>query len=121
MSRTLWANRNPDWKDREGKPIYDRRAKVRIWTAKLQAEFFPTRKPSPTESVKLSAAVCLVIDLCQAHASFGATQALPKNYLTKFNALQRILQSFKPKTTRGKKATAKDSGPSLAAILGDEV
>ena len=120
MSRTKWASRDPDWKDSDGLPVYDRKARVRIWSEKLKAEFFPARKPTQTQRLQIAAAVVLILELSEAHEGFTSGQPLPKNYLAQFNTLQRLLESFRPKAPRGKKAPAKDSGMGLAAILGGE-
>ncbi len=119
MSRTRWANRDPDFKDHNtGKPIYDRKARVRIWSEKIRAEFFPTRKPTQSERLRIASAVCLALSLSEIHESFQAGKPLPKDYLPKLNTLQRLLESFRPKAPRGKggKAAPKDS-LGLAAIL----
>jgi hypothetical protein len=118
VSRTKWENRDPDYCDLEGKPIYDRRARVAIWTAKLKADFFPARKPTHAQRLQIAAAVCLILDLSAAHEGFTSGKALPKDYLPKLNALRAILAGFRPKAPKGK-AVPKDS-PSLAAILGGD-
>jgi hypothetical protein len=115
VSRTKWANRDPEWKDREGKPVYDRRAKVRIWSEKIRADYFPSRKPTHSQRLQIAAAVCLILDLSAAHEGFQAGKPLPKDYLPKLNALRAILASFRPKAPKGK-SIAK-AAPSLAAIL----
>ncbi len=121
MGRLKWSERNPDWKDREGKPLYDKRAKVKIWSEKLKAEFFPGRKPTQSQRLQIAAAVCLALDLSEAHANFQASKPLPKNYLQILASLQRILDSFRGKAPRNKKTAAKNSGGlGLAAILGGE-
>jgi hypothetical protein len=116
VSRTKWANRDPDYVDLEGKPIYDRRAKVRIWSEKIRADYFSARKPTQTQRLQIAAAVCLILELSAAHEGFLSGQPLPKDYLPKLNALRAILAGFRPKAPKGK--VVKDSGPSLAAILG---
>jgi hypothetical protein len=113
----LWANRDPDYSDLEGKPIYDRRARVHIWTAKLRADYFPARKPTHTQRLQIAAAVVLILDLSAVHEGFTSGKALPKDYLPKLNALRAILAGFRPKAPKGK-TVPKDS-PSLAAILGE--
>jgi hypothetical protein len=121
VSRTKWENRDPDYLDpHTGKPIYDRRAKVGIWTAKLKADFFPARKPTHTQRLQIAAAVCLILDLSAAHEGFTSGKPLPKDYLPKLNALKSILASFRPKAPRKTGQAAKDSGLGLAAILGGE-
>lgn len=121
MSRTQWANRDPEWKDREGQPLYNRRAKVRIWSEKLKAEFFTSRKPTQTERLQIAAAVCLILDLAEAHEGFQALNPLPKNYIQKFKTLERILEGFRPKAPRKTGKAVNESGLGLAAILGEEV
>ncbi len=120
MSRTRWKDRDPDFKDHNtGKPIYDRKARVRIWSEKIRAEYFSTRKPTYTQRLQIAAAVCLILDLSAAHESFQAGKPLPKNYLPTLNALRAILAGFRPKAPR--KATQQadpDKGLGLAAILG---
>lgn len=120
MSRTRWKDRDPEWKDpNTGKPIYGRRERVRIWSEKLKAEYFPARKPTQTQRLKIAAAVVLILELSAAHESFLSGQPIPKDYLPKLNALRAILVGFRPKAPKGK-TVPKDS-PSLAAILGGEV
>ena len=119
MSRTRWSQRDPEWKDpNTGLPIYDRRARVRIWAEKLKAEYFPTRKPTQTQRLQIAAAVVLILELSAAHESFLSGQPIPKDYLPKLHALRAILVGFRPKAPKGK-TVPKDS-PSLAAILGGE-
>ena len=118
MGRTRWSQRDPDYLDREGKPVYDRKAKVRIWSEKLKAEYFPTRKPTQTQRLQIAAAVVLILELSAAHESFLSGQPIPKDYLPKLHALRHILAGFRTKAPKGK--TVKNSGPSLAAILGGE-
>lgn len=121
MGRLKWSERNPDFLKPDGTPLYDRAAKVRIWSEKLKAEFFPTRKPTQTERLKIAAAVVLALDLSTAHEGFRASKPLPKNYLQILASLQRLLEGFRGKAPRRKKAAAKDSGGlGLAAILGGE-
>ena len=117
MGRLKWSERNPDYQNPDGKPVYDRKAKVYIWTAKLKAEYFSTRKPTQTQRLQIAAAVVLILELSEAHEGFTSGQPLPKNYLAQFNTLQRLLESFRPKAPRGKKTPAPDSGMGLAAIL----
>jgi hypothetical protein len=120
VSRTKWANRDPDYLDREGKPVYDRRAKVRIWSEKLKADYFSARKPTQTQRLQIAAAVVLILELSTAHESFLSGQPLPKDYLPKLHALRHILAGWKPKAPKGKavpKAT-----PGLAELIsGGEV
>jgi hypothetical protein len=137
MGRLKLSERNPDFRKPDGTLLYDRRERFRIWKAKILSEFFSDRKPSHTQQLQLSAAVVLILSLSENLDPSGEISAgrslsrrpknnqendhlkneLPKNFLTKFNTLQRILAGFKPQSTRSKKA-AKDAGPSLAAILG---
>ena len=119
MSRTRWSQRDPEWKDpNTGLPIYDRRARVRIWSEKIRAEYFPARKPTQSERLKIAAAVCLILELSAAHESFQAGGSLPRSYLAQFNALQRLLEGFRPKAPRGKTGqAANDSGLGLAELL----
>lgn len=118
MSRTKWASHDPDYLGRDGLPVYDRKARVRIWSEKLKAEFFPARKPTQTQRLSIAAAVVLILELSAAHEGFTSGKGLPKDYLPKLNALKSILAGFRPKAPKGK--TVKNSGPSLAAILGGE-
>jgi len=118
VGRLKWSERNPDYLKPDGTPVYDRRARVRIWSEKLKAEYFSTRKPSRVQRVQIAAAVCLILEISAAHESFQAGGSLPRSYLAQFNTLQRLLDSFRPKAPKGK--VVKDSGPSLAAILGGE-
>jgi hypothetical protein len=119
VSRTRWGQRDPDYLGRDGLPVYDRKAKVRIWSEKLKAEFFPARKPTQTQRLQIAAAVVLILELSAAHESFLSGQPLPKDYLPKLNALRAILVGFRPKAPKGK--TIPKATPRLAAILGGEV
>jgi hypothetical protein len=118
VGRLKWSERNPDYQNPDGTPVYDRRAKVHIWTAKLKAEYFSARKPTQTQRLQIAAAVVLILELSAAHESFLSGQPLPKDYLPKLHALRHILAGWKPKAAKGK--TAPKDSPSLAAILGGE-
>ena len=120
MSRTRWSQRDPDYLDRDGLPVYDRKARVRIWSEKIRAEYFPARKPTQTQRVQIAAAVVLILELSAAHESFQAGGSLPRSYLPQLNALKSILAGFRPKAPKGKSQAAKDAGMGLAAILGGE-
>ena len=121
MSRTKWAQRDPDWTDSNGLPVYDRKAKVRIWSEKIRAEFFPARKPTQTQRLQIASAICLILELSAANQGFTSGLSLPKDYLPKLNALKSILAGFRPKAPKTKTGqAAKDSGLGLAAILGGE-
>lgn len=121
MGRLKWSERNPDYLDSDGLPVYDRKAKVRIWSEKIRAEYFPARKPTQTQRLQIAAAVVLILELSYAHEGFTSGQSLPKDYLPKLHALRHILAGFRPKTPRGKTGqAAKDAGMGLAAILGGE-
>ena len=118
MGRTRWASRDPDWIDSNGLPVYDRKARVRIWSEKLKAEYFSARKPTQTQRLQIAAAVVLILELSAAHECFLSGQPLPKDYLPKLHALRHILAGWKPKAPKGK--TVPKHSPSLAAILGGE-
>jgi hypothetical protein len=122
VSRTRWSQRDPEWKDSNtGLPIYDRRARVHIWTAKLQAEYFPARKPTQIQRLQIAAAVVLILELSAAHEGFISGKPIPKDYLPKLHALRHILVGFRPKAPKTKTGqAAKDAGMGLAAILGGE-
>jgi hypothetical protein len=118
VGRTRWSQRDPDYQNPDGTPVYDRRAKVRIWSEKLKAEYFSARKPTQTQRLQIAAAVVLILELSAAHESFLSGQPLPKDYLPKLHALRHILAGFRPKAPKGK--TIPKATPGLAAILGGE-
>jgi hypothetical protein len=127
MARLKLSQRNPDYQKPDGTLLYSREERLKIWQAKLLAEFFSTRKPSHTQSFQIRAASLLLVDLSEDFSRGCALEPLPKNnanFWARFSLLQRILAGFKPAKKgghQGRKISEKaDSGLGLAAILGDE-
>jgi hypothetical protein len=95
--------RDENWRDWEtGKLVYDQQTRVKIVRAKLEAEYFPHRKPSGSQVTHLAAAAVLTLALSDIHADFSSGKPLPKNYLSMLAHLRAELLSLQTKPPRGK-------------------